>query len=132
MAALHDVPAAELHSGILGGWAAGSDLSSSQFLFVTMSAGTIAVATSGFPIGILANAPESGEMGSIKVNGIYVLTVDGSGTAISIGDPIKPTTGGKGIKAASNNDRYRATALEASTGSSDEILVLLADGYVGA
>lgn len=95
---------------------------------------SIADSTDG-PVGIVTNSPASGDPAIVVTVGqVTLLEVDGSGTAIVAGDYLKPSAGnnGIGIKAATNNDKYGAIALEPSTAAGDKIRVLVTVGFIGA
>lgn len=112
---------------------ANADLSASQFCFVKAVAGPAggvnsraALCESGRPLGILQNKPSAAGLGSVmRLLGTSKLKVDGSGTTIAAGDPIKATTGGLGVKATANLENVAAVALEASSADGDIIEVFL-------
>ena len=74
--------------------------------------GAAAAAATDLPGGIAPEAIAQGASGSVFVDGIGFLEVDGSGTAIATNDFIKATTGGKGVKATTDGEFYGAIALE--------------------
>ena len=120
------VPAKEYLYGIL---AATNAAAVTEFTFCSYDAGAIATATSGF-CGICAETNASAGVSSIKMAGCFHLKVNGNSANIAASDPIKPTTGGLGVKAATNKDAYSAIALEASTTDADYILVRLETGVL--
>jgi hypothetical protein len=92
-------------------------------------------ATAGeMPLGISLDSQETvgGQLPVASVPGrIAILTVDGSGTSIAVGDRLKPGTAGVGVKADSG-DFYGAVALAPATTSGAKIPVLLMFGEMGA
>lgn len=91
---------------------------------------TVTTATSGaYNVGIIAETAAAAAMSSVKMEGSFLLYVDAT-TAISAGDPLKPTTGGAGIKAATTDDIYNAIALEAKASGTGHIEVRLATGEI--
>jgi hypothetical protein len=119
---------------------AAADYSAStyQYTFVGLSAGAsggpqarVTAVTSGAGAFIMQNRPKQYKGAVIRLRGTSSLKVDGSGTAISVGDFLKPGTGGKGVK-CSAGDAYSAVAMEASTADGDEIEVLVERGLTHA
>lgn len=113
-------------------WEAAADLSASQFCLVTGVAGPAGGVqarvnlTTGRGIGILQNKPSAAGQGAVvRLSGTSKLKVDGSGTAIAAGDPIRATTGGVGIKAVTDKDPVSAIAMEPSVANGDIIEVLI-------
>lgn len=108
---------------------AAGDLSTHQFKFVI---GAVAVAggqqarvnvtgSNNRVIGILQNKPNAAGLGAVvRVSGRSKLVVDGSGTAIAVGSPLKSSSG-VGIVAGTDKDKVGAIALEASTANGDII-----------
>jgi hypothetical protein len=74
------------------------------------------------------NVPHLG--GRIRRSGFSKLKVDGSETAIAVGDKLKPNEDGLGVKATSG--QYSAIAYEASDAEGDIIEVLVEHGSVPA
>jgi hypothetical protein len=117
---------------------ASADLSTHQYKFVKGVAGIaggqlarVALAGAGDrPLGITQNKPNASGLGSVvRIAGTSKLVVDGSGTAVVAGLPIKASTNGIGVVAGTDKDKVGAIALEPSTVASDviEVLVVLYD-----
>jgi len=124
-----EMPAMEQVSGNLAGQANGAV---TQYTFCSIDGDAeIATATSGFA-GICTDTAADNVQTGLKVYGIYRLAVNGNSVNIAAMDPLKPTTGGLGVKAATDKDKYSAIALEASTTDGDNIPVVLAHGFVSA
>ena len=104
-----------------------ADLSGDQYKAVDFaSTGQVGLGGTGF--GILQNKPVGGGAGApaaarVRVHGISRHVVNGSGTPIAIGSPLRASSG-VGIVATTGNLAY-ATALQASTTNGDIISVLL-------
>ena len=74
---------------------AGADLSSSQYYFVKLSTTdtvVVCAAATDIPIGILQNAPTSGQEATIMVTGISKVSAD---AALSIGQLIRTAADGQ-------------------------------------
>ncbi len=116
---------------------ASADLSALQFTFVKLNTGvsggpaaTLAALTASSSSGfILQDKPLSGKAGRIRLEGTSALKVDGSGTAIAVGDPLKSDGAGLGIKATTGTF-FGAIAMEASAAAGDIIEVLVQRGYL--
>lgn len=110
-----------------GSFTSSADLTTKQYFAVKLHtvADQIALAGAGDGVAILQNKPNTNQAGQVRHLGISRHVVDGSVTAIAIGDRLKSDAAGKGVKAATANDLTYATALEAATGSADEIAVLM-------
>jgi hypothetical protein len=104
---------------------ANGDLSAKQyFASAFTSTGTVGGSPSGDGIGIIQNKPEAANAAvQLRHHGISRHVVDGSGTAIAIGDPITSSSG-KGIVATAGTQAY-ATALQPSSVDGDIIAVLM-------
>lgn len=97
---------------------AGADLSSSQYLFMKMSAANTVVAqdtAGGDSVGVLLNAPASGAVAIVRVAGVAPVTASGS---ISAGARVASTNAGK-TKATqvTRCDASGSSATAALTGS---------------
>lgn len=91
-------------------------LTSSQYHFVRLaSATTVEVgAANETVVGILQNAPASGEQAVVRTAGQSYLYVDGT-TDIAVGDPLDCDASGHGVKQATDDGWYGAIAREAYT-----------------
>ena len=114
-------------AGQIPGLKAGADLSAKRYHFVYLTAvNTVTFCTNAAddPIGILQNAPASGEEAEVVSHGFSKLIVDGNAGAIAVMNMLHPDNLGKGIKTVTDLDRVGALALEASTTAGDEISVM--------
>lgn len=95
---------------------AAEDLSDYQYHFVILaSATTVEVGGDNERVlGILQNAPASGEQAVVRTYGQSYLILDGT-TDIAIGDPIDCDASGHGVKQATDTGWYGAIAREAYT-----------------
>lgn len=103
---------------------AGQDLSSSQYVFVTVAAdGQIDPASADtFAEGVLQNDPDAaGAAANVQIDGVSKVLAGG---AISVGDAVAAATGGKAATAGTSSV-ILGTALEAATADGDIISVLL-------
>lgn len=75
-------------------------------------------------IGVSKSTVISGEVVEVVTAGETLLEVDGSGTAIVKGDPLKSDANGKGVKAGAN-EKAHAAALEPATTATALISVKL-------
>lgn len=101
-----------------------ADLSAKQFYVVKYHtvAGQIALsAAAGDAIGILQNDPNTNQPATVRHLGISKAVVDGNSVAIAIGDPLKSSSNGRLVKAATDKDRVVAWAEEAST--ADNVII---------
>lgn len=108
-------------------WKAAADQSAKQYYAVKVSAAkTVAIcaAAADVCIGILQNNPAANQTAIVRHAGISIAVVDGSGTAISIGDRLGPNSSGKLVKKATADYSICAIALEASDADLHEIEVL--------
>ena len=73
-----------------GIWTAGEDLSAKQYYFVKLSGQTVVLcsALTDVPIGVLQNAPESGQAAEVMVIGITKVSSD---AALTVGLLIGPS-----------------------------------------
>jgi hypothetical protein len=76
-------------------------------------------------VGVLQNAPNTGEQALVRIWGGSKLYVDGT-TDIAAGDFLTASTGGKAIKAGSDKDKCVAIAVRPYT----DTTVLLAEVFV--
>jgi hypothetical protein len=104
-----------------------------QYTFVGFAAGAaggpqarVQAVTSGENRFIMQNRPKQYKGAVIRLRGTSALRVDGT-TPISVGDFIKPSTAGVGVK-ASAGEAYSAIAMESSSASGDIIEVLVERG----
>ncbi len=97
--------------------------------FVDIADDIATTATSGF-CGIALETADAGDPVPIKVVGMALLIVNANSVNISGGDPIKPTTAGRGVKADTTKDLYSAIAQDASTTDADVIKVKLDTGVL--
>jgi len=109
---------------------ANEDLSSQQYRFVVMHNDTnvrLPNAETDYPIGILQNAPESGETAEVRLYGVSKLVAN---DAITVGTKLKmeyvsATDNGKADAADTDYDNVRAVALTAAGAEDDVIAALL-------
>jgi len=109
---------------------AGEDLSNYQYRFVHLADDDTVDLMDGateISIGILQNAPASGETAVVRVAGISKLVMN---DAIAVGLRIKPeyvsaSDNGKGDAADTDKDLVRAISLTAAGAEDDVITVLL-------
>lgn len=108
---------------------AGEDLSSYQYHFVHLADDdTVDLMDSAteFPIGILQNAPESGDVAVVRVSGISKLKMN---AAVAVGALLKAeyvgaADTGKGDAADTDYDIIRAVCMQA-TGAEDDVGAVL-------
>lgn len=108
---------------------AGEDLSSYQYHFVHQADdGTVDLMDSGaeFPLGVLQNAPESGEVAVVRVTGISKLKMN---DAVAVGVLVKAeyvgaADTGKGDAADTEGDIVRGVCVQA-TGAEDDVGAVL-------
>jgi hypothetical protein len=113
---------------------AGEDLSSHQYRFVHQENDTQATlldSTSEFPIGVLQNAPASGENAVIRVTGTSKLVMN---DAVAVGAALKAeyvgaTDNGKGDAADTDMDFVRGHCIMAS-GAEDDVGAVLLTAYI--
>lgn len=84
------------------------------------------------PIGIATESVAEGLDVPVCETGHGLLEVNGNSVNIAIGDPLKPTTGGVGVKAATDGDFYGAIAKEAATTDGAIIRVSIERGHFAA
>jgi len=108
---------------------AAEDLSSYQYRFVVQATDTtvrLANAGTDVPLGVLQNAPESGETAVVRVTGISKLVMN---AAVAVGARLKmeyvsATDNGKGDAADTEGDQERGICVQAS-GAEDDIGAIL-------
>lgn len=111
--------------GIDISFVAAEDLSSHQYRFVHQASdSTVDLLDSGaeFPVGILQNAPESGEVAVVRVTGVSKLVMN---DAVAVGALVKAeyvgaTDNGKGDAADTEGDIARGLCIFAS-GAEDDV-----------
>lgn len=108
----------------------------SQFAAVEFASGKV-TATDAVGDTVFGIAQESadadGDEITVRVQGVSQCLVDGTGTAIAVGDDLMPEGSGSGKLTAhsgTTGDTFAARALEASTADGDIIQVLLYDRQV--
>lgn len=114
---------------------AAEDLSSYQYRFITIASDTTVQLPNGateYPIGILQNAPVSGEEAVVRMVGISKLVMN---DAVAVGVRLKmeyvsTSDNGKGDAADTNKDTVRAVTLQAAGAENDVIAVLLTDEHL--
>lgn len=112
-------------SGLDISFLAAEDLSAMQYRFVHQASdSTVDMLDSGaeFPVGVLQNAPESGETAVVRVTGVSKLVMNG---ALAVGAAVKAeyvgaTDNGKGDAADTEGDIERGRVIQAS-GAEDDI-----------
>lgn len=112
-------------TGIDLSFLAAEDLSAHQYMFVHQASdNTVDLLDSGaeFPVGILQNAPESGEVAVVRVTGVSKLVMN---DAVAVGALVKAeyvgaTDNGKGDAADTEGDIARGVCIFA-TGAEDDV-----------
>ncbi len=115
-------------------WLAGEDLSSYQFRFVHLADDNTVDLLDGateFPIGILQNAPASGEPAVVRVEGTSKLVMN---AAVAVGAALKceyvgAADNGKGDAADTDLDIVRAYCIQA-TGAEDDVGAVLLTTHI--
>ena len=102
---------------IVRSWPAGEDLSDSQFYFVKLSSGTAVACddVTDVPLGVLQNAPESGEQAEVCLVGPTKFSAD---AAIAAGALIGPSADGQAetkVPGTDTSEYICGRALEAAT-----------------
>ena len=118
------------YEGIDISFIAAEDLSSHQYCFVHQASDTtVDLLDSGteFPVGILQNAPESGEVAVVRVTGVSKLVMNG---ALAVGAAVKAeyvgaADNGKGDAADTEGDIERGRVIKASGAEDDVGAVIL-------
>lgn len=106
---------------------ANSDLSTKQF-FLVKQTGTadkvdLVAANTDRTMGVLVNAPKSGQAAEVQKLGIAKVVSDGSGTSIAAGDPLAADSSGRVVKNATTDRLCIGTAMDASTAAGTVIRV---------
>lgn len=98
-------------------YTAGVDLSTHQYKGVMLTgAGTIGLqGATGLTLGILQDKPRLGEAARVMHVGRSKAYADGSGTAIAVGDMVRPNASGVFIKATAGETNIIGIAEEACT-----------------
>jgi hypothetical protein len=111
-------------------WLAAEDLSDYQYHFITIASDTTVQLPNGateYPIGILQNAPASGEVAVVRVVGVSKLVANDA-TAVGVKlkmEYVSTSDNGKSDAADTNKDTVRAVSLTAAGAEDDVITVLL-------
>jgi hypothetical protein len=104
---------------------AAENLSSYQYRFVHQASDTtvdLLDSTAEFPLGVLQNAPESGELAVVRISGTSKLVMN---AAVTVGTLLKAeyvgaADNGKGDKADTDKDIMRGVCIRA-TGAEDDV-----------
>jgi len=118
------------YSGMDISFIAAEDLSDHQYNFVHQASDTtcdLLDGTSEYPVGILQNAPESGEVAVVRITGTSKLVMN---AAVAVGAKLKAeyvgaTDNGKGDAADTDYDLVRGICIKASGAEDDVGAVLL-------
>lgn len=118
------------YGGLDISFVAAEDLSSHQFRFVHQATDTtvdLLDAGTEWPIGILQNAPESGEVAVVRIDGTSKLVMN---DAVAVGAKLKAeyvgaTDNGKGDATDTDYDLTRGICIKASGAEDDVGAVLL-------
>lgn len=121
---------AKEYGGIDISFTAAEDLSGMQYRFVHQASDTtVDMVDSGteFPVGILQNAPESGEVAVVRVTGTSKLVMN---AAVAVGVLVKceyvgASDNGKGDAADTEGDIARGVCIQASGAEDDVGAVIL-------
>lgn len=111
---------------------AGEDLSAKQYHFVKLNAANsvhVCDAVTDQILGVLQNAPASGEAANVMILGISKLT---AGAAIAVGANLSCDADGKGVTVTVGTDTTTyvgAVALEAAS-AADEVISCLIGGAI--
>lgn len=124
------------YSGLDLSFIASEDMSDHQYNFVHLESDTtIALldSTAEKPLGIMQNAPESGEVGVVRVTGTSKLVMN---AAVAVGILLKAeyvgaADNGKGDAADTDKDLVRAMCIQAS-GAEDDVGGVLLCGPIPA
>jgi hypothetical protein len=108
-------------------YTAGVDLTGHQYRFVYLSAeNTVTFTGAGeAPIGILQNAPDSGEDANVMIMGMSLLTMS---AAVLVMAKVGSAAAGKGVTMAADTDIYGAICIQPAGLDGDQVRVLLCPG----
>lgn len=118
------------YSGLDISFVAAEDLSSMQYRFVHQASDTtvdMVDSATEYPVGILQNAPESGEIAVVRVTGTSKLVMN---AAVTVGTKVKceyvgASDNGKGDAADTDGDLARGICIQASGAEDDVGAVIL-------
>jgi len=122
-------------SGILDlSFTAAEDLSSHQYRFVHLASDTtvdLLDSAAEMPVGILQNAPESGEVAVVRIMGVSKLVMNAAVAVntLVMAEYVGATDNGKGDDAGTNWPQARAVCLMAAGAEDDVGSVLLCGPY---
>lgn len=114
---------------------AGADLSALQYSFVKLHTTADQVVKCGAgerSIGILQNAPESGEVAEVHCDQgkfSYLKVVDATAALAAL---MKSDANGKGTVASADKEIYGAVIVQAGTSANDIVEVQIERGYISA
>jgi hypothetical protein len=104
---------------------AGADLSAKQFNFVKLSGTTVVAvaAATDIPLGVLLNAPKSGQTAEVAVSGVVKLL---AGAAISAGAIVgtNATGGAVALTAGTDTTKYILGQAVTAAGASKDIITV--------
>lgn len=89
------------------------------------AAGGCEYADSGWPTGLTVQPAAIGDRVSAKRDGYVYMGLKGQAVNIAHGDPIKLTTDGFGVKAATDKDKVMATLEDTTTVTTDLVIALV-------
>ena len=109
---------------------AGGDLSSDQFHFVKLGAGSLVVQAGAGEraIGVLQNDPIAGRAARVAIGGLCRVEACGGGTAIVAGDPLKSDADGMAVKAGTDKDKAIGIAME-DCSANNKIIVMFVQQF---
>jgi hypothetical protein len=121
--------------GIVMSFTADEDLSSFQYRFVVLSGNDsvrLANAAADYPVGILQNAPESGELAEVAITGVSKLVANAATTVGTLlkNEYVGAADNGKGDAADTDYDLARAVCLMAAGAEDDVMSVLLINSKI--
>jgi len=114
----------------LPGVTASADISAYQYCNVKLDAATTCTFAGAGEraVGVVLNAPESGEAADIMVSGVCMMVVDGNAGGISVGSYLTSDAAGKGVATTTDTHQLVGMALAASTAAGDIIPVVIMHG----